>query len=354
MSRTRVLILSLALGALSITGNALAAEGECATDADCGQGLVCQVTGGTACACASDAPCPPCETVEYRECVPGPCAADADCGEGLVCVSWEEGCGDIAVPMPACPPDSSCEAAPLPEPCEPVTRSACAPKWAAPCETATDCGDGFACVDVESCSCSGGGSTDGGEPTEPTPTPDMPGASGAEAPGGSDPAPGDSGAPRIPEDERPVDDTCTCEPTGEKMCEPQEVACDADADCPTGWSCEKSDAPVATCAEAPGEPSNCAEAPVPPAETPGMCYPPGFDMYVGLGGSGAFGESHTSDDGGNPPLTPGTPTAGQNEAVGNGGTGPNCAGGQTPALPLLAVLGLLLTAVLRRREAVRA
>lgn len=361
MQRARLSVLLLTFGGLAMAGPALAADaGDCATDADCTKGMVCEVTGGSACACPSEGPCEPCDTVEYRECVPGPCETDADCGAPLICVSWEEDCGDVAVAVPPCAPDSSCDElpAPAPEKCEPVKRSACAPKWAAPCEAAADCGAGFNCVAVDNCTCSGsgGGGPDSppptipGRPTDPAPQPDGAGsASDKPAP----PAEDGSGAPMPPEedDNRP-DSECSCEPSGEKMCEPQEVSCETADECPTGWSCEKFTAPSTPCMSTPEGGSSCDDAaPVAPSE--GTCYPPGFDLYLGMGGGHGFPSgSGTDSEEVHAPTAPGEGGATSDaKSAASGGTGPTCGGGQAPAVPLFAVLGLMLMAIVRRRTA---
>lgn len=355
MQRTRLPVLLLTLGGLALAGPALAADaGDCATDADCAKGMVCEVTGGSACACPSDGPCEPCETVTYRECVPGPCETDADCGADLICVSWEEDCGDIAVAVPPCAPDSTCDERPAPprEQCEPVKRSACAPKWAAPCEAAADCGEGFECVAMENCTCSGSGPdspppTLPGEASDPAPAPD-----GAGSDSGKPAAPGEggSGAPMPPEDDRP-DSQCSCEPSGEKMCEPQEVSCETADDCPTGWSCEKLTTGAVPCASTPEGGSSCEEA-APVAPSAGACYPPGFDFYLGMGGGHGFPSSGGTGSEIQTPTAPGEGGATNDaKSAASGGSGPTCGGGQAPAMPLFAVLGLMLMAIVRRRTA---
>ncbi|MCB9727328.1 MAG: hypothetical protein H6746_02465 [Deltaproteobacteria bacterium] len=355
MSRSPLSMLVLSLGALGLSTSAFAAdEGECLTDAECPQGYTCEITGGSGCACPSEGPCTPCETVDYHECVPGPCQSDADCGDGLVCVSWTESC-DALTTTPACAPDVPCEQAPAPEPeqCEPVTRSACAPKWAAPCEAASDCGAGFDCVAVESCTC-------GGVETSP-PTPADAGSADAAPAVPRDPAEGGSGAPAPPE-ERPDDSACDCGPSGELMCQPQERECDTAAECPAEWSCEHGDtaSPPPTCVAMPGGESSCdvpasdAEAAAP---SKGICYPPGYDLYLGLGG--LDGRAQGENDSTGAPRSPdpggdGKTNSGANSATGSGGTGPSCAGSAAPTLPALALLALLMLAIAGRRRTVDA
>ena len=118
--------------ALSLSPAVALAQGECQADADCADGLLCEVVGGSSCgspaACAPGeecSPAPPCETEELFGCVPGPCASDADCAEGLSCLteSWDD-CAAVA-----CAPGQEC---PQPE-CEPRSESFCVPTWLEHC-----------------------------------------------------------------------------------------------------------------------------------------------------------------------------------------------------------------------------
>ena len=141
----------------------------CETDADCAQGLVCEVVGAIACAvpdCPPGEECPepePCEPEEFRECVPGPCTSDADCGEGLKCLSVSsETCTGSAM---ACDPDDEeCVVVEVEPVCETVTEQYCAPDWVGECEADADCGEGFTCVAAEICECSSGERSDEAEP----------------------------------------------------------------------------------------------------------------------------------------------------------------------------------------------
>ncbi len=116
--RHSLLSAAAAAAALSFTLPVLAQsgeQGECATDADCADGLVCAVVGAagacTAPACAegdeSCDPTPVCEEFELRACVEPPCEVDADCGAGRTCVVPEDGSMARCEPK-ACTTDADC------------------------------------------------------------------------------------------------------------------------------------------------------------------------------------------------------------------------------------------------------
>jgi MYXO-CTERM domain-containing protein len=256
----------------------------CETDADCAQGLVCEVVGAIACAvpdCPPGEECPepePCEPEEFSECVPGPCTSDADCGEGLKCLSVSsETCTGSAM---ACDPDDEeCVVVEVEPVCETVTEQYCAPDWVGECEADADCGEGFTCVAAEICECSSGERSDEAEPgVEVDPAPD------SEA----EPAPDPEAEPApdpdaVPEQEpEPVPEPiCECYPTGEKYCEPKEVACESAADCPEGWTCEQVGAVAVACTV----PDDGSEPVCEPAEDPVyQCMPPYWEMVRGAAG----------------------------------------------------------------------
>jgi len=243
--------------------------GDCETDADCGDGLTCDVVGGMSCACPDGQSCPECdEPVEIKGCVPAPCTTAADCGAGQVCmtVSYDD-CTDSGgfAPGAPCRPDEPCDPPmPPPEPtCETKTESFCAPKYVAPCTTATDCGEGFTCEPAEVCECSGGGSVPPAVPTDP-----------------ADPSRPDPAEPP-PSDESQQEEDCTCTPTGLNYCKPVETKCTADADCPAEWTCMEEPQPGVPCTSTPGGEPDCPEPP--PAES--YCVPPGFGSWAGGGSS---------------------------------------------------------------------
>lgn len=312
--------------------------GECGSDADCGEGLVCEVTGASGCDCAAPSPDDPsgereacsCDPVEYRSCVPGPCQTNADCGAGLVCATYEQPCASTALP---CTPDGYC---PEPEPCEATTISVCAPQWVLPCETAADCGAGFECEASEICSCSAGTNS-----TEP--------AQG----GGSD-----GGAPQdaLPETPREPEADCTCEPSGTNHCVAVEVACDDASACPAGWTCERMmyDTPCAIPEPADDggaefappdseEKNPCAAEPAPPSQ--GVCYPPhsvDFDAGIPRGDDDASNPQYEAGTANGVPLAPESP---EGTTPGQKDTG--CGGGAAS----VGGLALLMAALWRRRLA---
>jgi hypothetical protein len=113
----RCLLTSVALTAFSPMARAAA---ECAEDDDCDPGFVCDAT-----------------------CLPAPCLDDRDCAQGMVCAHQAPPVSTSA----GCSPELVCDAA---APHSELDISQCAPRWALPCEIASDCGDGFDCTPQES------------------------------------------------------------------------------------------------------------------------------------------------------------------------------------------------------------
>jgi MYXO-CTERM domain-containing protein len=356
---------------LSAVGSAAAAE-PCG-DTSCPKGYACEEVAAAcpAIACAPGSECPPCDATVLA-CVPEPCSSDADCETDMVCLkqTQQECSGEAA---PACPPGATCDLpAPAPADCNTVESSQCVPRWSLPCATAASCGDGFSCVERESCSCSGsdgggssgsggasgGGSTPPSRPgTEPAP-PSDPGNSGSDDDKAPEPAevpPSDPATPLPPD--------CVCEPSGEKACVLNEVACDADSDCPSGWTC--GDNPDGVCWASSDGSTGCE-----PGDPPKLCLPP----YTNLGGGGYPTRGEDSGGSGSPttpdePSSPGsgTPTSGptpnplppgideekgEDASSGDAESGRGCsvAAGPTPGsgAPGLAALGALVALVLGR------
>ncbi len=259
------LVVPFALVLMAGTANAY---DECDSDADCIDGFVCEVVGGSTCAviCPAGEECyedPECEPAELSICVPGPCRSDDDCAEGLRCLEVEYG-GDC----PVTPPCEEGEECPEPDPdCgEVITESFCLPPWIAPCETDAECGEGFECVPDEICTCSGSSGEPDPDP-EPRPDPEDP---------DPEPDPGD------PDDDDPEDDPdCTCEPTDESYCRPREIDCTDDSECPEGWTCEEIPSVYPCWVDEDGV-EHCDEPPE--SGTEGMCMPPFFDD-IGWGAS---------------------------------------------------------------------
>ncbi len=320
---------------------------ECASDDDCGAGFVCEAVGGSDCACPAGADCMDCEPETFYGCVPAPCQSDADCGEGLVCLTFESAsCSDTAEPMPVCEPGQECEepsGVPAPPECETETVSFCGPKYLAACEVDGDCGEGFTCEVAEECSCSGGGAT----PTDPVPEP---GQDGGDA--------GDPMPPREFDDGAPPEE-CVCEPTGEKYCQAQEIACEDDAACPTGWTCESYPSTPSTCWTDESGNVECDDEQGVPA--PSVCVPPYYGEYPGPGQPGGVpvDDKETSEpnrpDPTTDPTDPTTETPGESQGPGaqpteaTGGAS-GCAGGEGGLGATLTLLAALLLGGLVRRE----
>lgn len=253
---------------------AFAQPEECAEDADCEHGYTCEVTAVSGCAqpaCEPDSDCQPvdCASVEYRSCVPATdCDDDADCADGMVCHSYEQSsCTDVA-----CSSEADCaDQKPV---CETETVSACTPRSQLPCAEASECGEGFDCVMIEECSCSGGGS-DPAEP-EPAPAPADEGGEGVAPP--EDGADGDqSSGDQAEEDvaERPLppeEANCVCEPSDVGYCQAKLIECDTDAECPADWTCQHGATAEPPSAgvdlPTPDEPAAEGEALAPPQEPP--------------------------------------------------------------------------------------
>ena len=279
------------LGALLAAGAVVFSSGrafaqECATDADCPTGFACEVVGASSCpgyACPEGEPCPPpppCEPQEFRECVPGPCQSDADCAEGLVCFTeTKELCSGGS--QVDCPPDVVC---PPPEPtvCETVTESQCVPPYVPPCAQDSDCGEGFLCVEQQSCGCSGSAPSPDGQP--------------------------------VPEP------TCTCTSSGQFYCELQQIACTAATDCPSGWTCEQG-GETGVCSRSPDGGTTCETTP-----PEYFCMPPYFEYLGGVPrgydeGSVTGGDSSGEGTTQSPSLPPDTTEEPANPGVNTVGTG---------------------------------
>ncbi len=230
----------------------------CEQDEDCPDGTECEVVGGSSCACPDNGePCDCGDPVEFKACVPKACTTAADCGDDQVClsVSYETCTASSSAP---CREGEACD--PPPEPvCETTEESFCAPKYVAPCDTASDCGDGFTCEDAEVCECTSQGSSGSGSipPNETDPDPD--------------PAPDSDG-----KEDGHEPDGCTCTPTGLKYCKPTETICTTAADCPAEWTCETMAPDPVPCTTRPGEAPDCPEPP--PGES--MCAPPGWSNWA--------------------------------------------------------------------------
>jgi MYXO-CTERM domain-containing protein len=291
---TRSTIFAAALATSLGASRAAEAQEQCG-ETECPKGYTCETStlGCPLIACMEGDECKPCEPAEYSWCAPAPCETDADCGAHMKCAAIEQmDCGGATEPaVEPCAADGECKvAAPdAPVECTSTTLHQCQPQWTLPCETAADCGEGFACKERESCWCSGstgsvgsgvGGSTgtagasSGGAAAVdlPLPAEDRDIGTGTDEEGA---APEGDVAEAPPPDEQ-----CGCEPSGEFACEVVETACAHDSDCPADWTCE--DNPMGSCwIDSEGN-SGCT-----PADPAKLCQPP----YSRLGGGGGYAQT---------------------------------------------------------------
>jgi len=269
-------------GALAVVALPASAQ-ECVSDQDCPANYACEVVGEMGClyACAPGEECAPpagCASQEIRGCVPQPCTSDEQCEDGMVCFSeTRELCTRPTEPY--CPPGSDCPM-PAPPECEILTESACVPRHTAPCQQDADCGEGFSCVEAKECWCEGsvpaqaGGATPADEDRADEDRADSSAAEPESGGGEDDPAPVLEGDMPVPSEEQ-----CGCEPSGEYYCDPQQIECVSEADCPQGWTCEAGPSQAVSCSVPEGDTGECVPEPV---EVSSICLPP----YSDLGGIG--------------------------------------------------------------------
>ena len=372
-------------------------DGECTMDEHCPMDYTCQEIGGYACAeparCPDGDPdCqqtePDCESGVIMGCVPpppevcDPSQGSMACDGGLTCVSYTfESCsrggavgGGSTDGEPDDPDGEDSRCVDGPEgtrcgedsdgdsggdsseevSCTTETESYCVPQYFAPCEVDVDCGPGFACVEDVVCEpCAGSRivtctiDEDGNEVCD-----------GSETPDECDPS---------------------CEPTGRKTCELEEVSCEMDADCPTGLVCEtfETSSPPSVCTVDENGNETCEDAPAPDPYS--VCLPADWERWVG-----GYGYDAEAADGGG--AEEGVPTGNYDDAIGRasgkdgddweivdaevggshgadadadgsedgeagGSGGCQAAGGQAPGagFGLLAALGMMLGIRRRRR-----
>lgn len=276
-------------------------DSECEEDSDCPAGMVCDAiamsssasdmpecicdNGREGCDCATEGSSSGSGSEVIMGCVQKACESDADCGGELVCITetWEICAPQLSGAAPCDTDDPECGAedegfAPEEPECETQSESYCAPKYMAPCELDTDCGEGFTCIEEELCAC------DSNDVEDVALEPDFRGE--------------EEGAPKEEPEEmnrEEEDSDCSCEFTGEMICELDELPCSSDADCTIdGWVCEQSKAPN-TCAvdEASGE-EVCEEE-----SSVGQCFPgdwnSGGSMGVDLGVESALSASDDAE-----------------------------------------------------------
>ncbi|HYQ40913.1 MAG TPA: hypothetical protein VER11_03070 [Polyangiaceae bacterium] len=326
----------LALSALLALPGLAHAEKTCSSDSDCAKGWTCHDSGTRDCPVSTCAPGEKCETPQadctsYKSCQPAPCVADSDCAEGMVCFTYTSS----ACSQAACAPGQECPTEPE---CQSKTSSVCAPRYALPCTTASDCGSGFRCESTEQCACSGSGSA-------PAPS-----GNGGSASAGSASAP----APEPP--------SCTCEPSKEKSCHTDPVNCTADSDCLSGWTCATftSSAPCASSAPEPnpgaGAQGGATPTPAPDCPAPTeikQCVPPYYELVGDSRGISHDLGSTTSTSGqeaSGAAIPPTADTANDGDSTSSAGCSVTQGVAKTSSsLALFGLLGLL--SALRRRRA---
>jgi hypothetical protein len=243
----------------------------------------------------------------------------------MVCYEQKiEMCSGGAVPP--CAPGAKCPE-PVPSVCETSSQHSCVPRYLLPCTDDNSCGAGFTCKEQESCACAGssGGATPSSDPGAGPQAPDAgsgssgsgfaakrpaPAVDGGQAPLPSKPPEADAGAP-VDAGIALVTPACGCQPSGEKRCELNDIACKQDSDCPTHFTCQDTavaDADGTDCAFAPGADAaaGCGSAAPPqPAQPVLRCMPP----YAAVAND-LRGVSKSDGEAGSVPQTPifnGTP-----------------------------------------------
>ncbi|MDP6943956.1 MAG: hypothetical protein QF464_07390, partial [Myxococcota bacterium] len=331
---------------------------ECETDDDCPSGMICDEVGSAttvvsdaACICPDgepdcdcgegfSEPAPEPETTTYYACVPAPCDTDADCGDGLVCITnIYEICEPGVKAQPCAEEDPDCDGDteppaedPAPE-CETLTESYCGPKYLANCEIDSDCGEGFTCVEEEICGCAVTGVQ---VPPSSTETDDVPEEEGSSSDSAG--APGGATEPTEPEGDDEEDEDCSCEPTGEMICELQELPCQSDDDCAfEGWTCQMAGLqPSVPCSfDSESGEEDCGDIDDDPAMSAGQCVPSTWD-WNSRGSDVGFNEAANTGDGttggGEGPAAPdptddGDDGDGSGSGSGDDGSGDDGSGG---------------------------
>ncbi len=324
MTRTTRLLIAATVSLLGLAGARAQAQ-TCSTDTDCPQSYVCVVSGTSTPPACKGTDCPAdtgaAEPVTYRSCEPKDCATDADCGAGMVCYDHQTtSCTGGGVATSGCAPNTKCDAGTVttitPETCTTTSRKLCAFKWQVPCSADTDCGDGFVCQPSVSGGCGtasrGGvsGSTGSASGT----------AGGTSSGGSSPPAAIDAGTPE-----------CMTVTSFPGSCTPKATTCAADAECPSGWTCTAIGTPqpvTGTGASTPARGS--VDATSPPdavdagATTTKICIGPlgagAPTRGTDLGAGGEVTSGHQGSGGAAPPASPGSGATGGPTGNATGGT----------------------------------
>ena len=158
------------------------------------------------------------------------CATDTECGQGMVCHSDSvTTCsGGTAVPV-KCDPNTVCPTAPpVTDPvCTNSTIARCVYTWELPCNDDLDCGDGFVCQPSTMGTCSGSGpAVSGGGSSS--------GAGGGNGTGSATTPP----APPTTADAGTMPDpVCVTTTFYPGSCQPKVTTCAVDSDCPSVFKC---------------------------------------------------------------------------------------------------------------------
>jgi hypothetical protein len=309
---SRTLWMAAALTASFFVSSTAFADVTCG-DKTCPLGFTCESYESGACPAiaTADGGDVACKSSTSYQCIPGPCGVDSDCADGMVChASTTSVCsGTKAAPCDPNAADCTVVATPTPTSCTSTTTQQCVPRYSLPCQTATDCGPGFTCEEGQSCGCSGsagsvGIATPGTAAAAPVAA-DGGAASTRPTTGGT--SSGGSTGAAVTDIAVPSPPDCTCSPSGTFACKLQTIACNADADCPTGFSCV--DNPGGTCSASSDGTTSCT-----PADPAKLCQPPYADL--------AGGVAKNASEGGDLSATA-TPTAnvGPNGGAVDQGTG---------------------------------
>jgi Cys-rich repeat protein len=292
----------------------------CTADTDCPQSFACVVTGMSTPPACKGTDCPAdaaaSEPIVYKGCQPKSCASDVDCGSGMVCYGDKlTSCSGSGGTTSGCPANTKCDAGAVVtsvETCTTTTRYVCAFKWQVPCNADSDCGDGFVCQPNVSggCATSSRGVSAG------------PNGTGGAATGGNSsyPPAADGGAPDCP--------TMASYPGA---CRPKATSCVSGDECPSGWSCTAVGTPVPISGA--GSPASIggdgsAAAPADKVDAGGsptkVCVGPfGVDAPTRGGVDVSTGGQSTSSnhEGADAAIPPGSATGGTTGGTTGGATG---------------------------------
>lgn len=152
------------------------------------------------------------------------CATDADCGTGMVCYSLvTSACSGGSAAPATCLANGVCTGtdATTTSTCTSTTTLLCVYRWELPCNADSDCGDGFFCQPTETgvCSASSGSASSGGTSVESV----------------------DAGVVVVSPTVQLVDagttTTCTTTTSYPGSCQSKVTTCTVDSDCPSTWTC---------------------------------------------------------------------------------------------------------------------